>query len=151
MMKTISKLMLTVLCLFGCSNNAEDSLDRFAAEIERRVSSGDATAVHLARYTDFTWEEVYIFPPYTPYEQIGQVLGGWNAVNTGIEYRDDATLLVFVRGGEVIKWTMFARGRGDLGAVSSPHGLSASEARFYVRQEDQLGTPWVVLELATSM
>ncbi len=149
MRNSIRLLAVAVLCLIACNRGSEVTLDRFAEEVQRKLAANDATPVPLADFTDFSWEQVYIFPPYTPPGEVTRAVGStWDAARTGIEYRDDAALLVFVRGGEVVAWSMYPLGAGDLSKATASDGLAQAVARFTVRQEDQLGTPWVVLDLA---
>jgi hypothetical protein len=83
--------------------------------------------------TDFDWDRVHAFPPYTSPEEIERELGfDWGGAGDSASRSDDAWyLLVFVNGGQVARAFDHEIVRGDLACISSSFvegGLTPSEA-----------------------
>lgn len=97
----------------GCQHNIAMD-DEF---IEKKMDSigldKGQNEVDLNALTDFSWEEAYIFQPYTTPEYMTEKLGfKWN--NTiGMGYRDDINLIVFVKDKKVVKYIELPRKYGD--------------------------------------
>src|SRR5262249_4753543 len=89
-------------------------------------------------FTDFKWEKVYIFPPYTSTANVNKALGfDWpSAKNTGIEMHDSFNLLVFTNGGKVVSYVNFPRSSGDFVLDRPTNGLGPNEARFVIQKKD---------------
>jgi hypothetical protein len=123
-------LTLAVLALIACSG-ADRSLERRIAAQGRRAAG---TTVSLGSLTEFPWERLYIFPPYTSREVIDRELGfTWKqASRTGIARDDGIALLVFVDAGKVVRYVVQPRSDGDFAAVKTPGGLSRADAVFTV-------------------
>jgi hypothetical protein len=123
-----------------------DLQERLAAVIERKRGSGERMLVDLRAISDFSWDTLYIFTPYTPIETVRDALGfDWpKAAEIEINKRDDINLLVFVSRGEVVQFLEYPRSRGDFYKVREPYGLACDEAVFEVKEEDH-GQPWLVL------
>lgn len=149
-MNLTARLVLVLsLLLAGSCSRGEVKLPGLAETVKRKIASEDTTPISLAQVTEFPWDRVFIFEPYTPYEDVLQAIGTrWDGVEqTGIATRDDAVLLVFMRSGEVTAFTMYPRGDGDVSEVRAPGGLTPEQALFVARRVDR-GGPWTVLELA---
>jgi hypothetical protein len=115
--------------------------------IERKAQSESDRTVELRDLTDFEWEKVYIFPPYTSADQIKRDLGfDWpSAKDTGIEMFDQYNLLVFVQRGTVIHYVMFPHKFGDFVTDGLKNGLGLPEAKFKVEVKD--GRPLLLSNL----
>ncbi len=148
-MKPSLRLMAFLVLTFAACGDAEVRLDGLARAAEQRATSHDGAPISLAKETGFTWDRVFIFPPYTPESEVLREIGvPWDDVErTGIATRDDAVLLVFVRSGAVTAFAMHPRHRGDLAEVRARGGLTPAQALFVARRVDR-GGPWVALELA---
>jgi hypothetical protein len=72
--------------------------------------------VRLKDLTDFKWDRVYIFTPYTPHKVIDDDLGlVWKpARSIQMDWRDDVNLIVFTENGKVVFYIEHPRGLGDL-------------------------------------
>lgn len=148
-MKSVTRLFVVLsLVLTAACGSDEVELPTLAETVKQRIAAQDRTPVSLAEATGFPWDRVHIFGPYTSYEEVLRPIGGdWDDVRrTGIEHRDDATLLVFVRAGEVAAFAMYPRRDGDLAEAHAPTGLTPEQALFVARRAE-MGGPWVVLEL----
>lgn len=84
--------------------------------------------IDLAAVTDFDWDTVYIFPPYTPASEVKKKVGRF--VPSSIEASDSVVLLVFLHRGRVVRFADFERQIGDLSSASGTDGIPRSKAKF---------------------
>lgn len=73
-MKRINAMLLVcLLCwgLFGCGKENEDEMTLF---LEKIKTSESTTQVELSELTDFEWEKLYIFAPYTSKSEIEEIV-----------------------------------------------------------------------------
>jgi hypothetical protein len=105
-----------------------------AAKIKHAVEQGDGAVLRMDQLTDFTWDRLHIFAPYTTREQVERELGvawaGYDA--SGIERHDNFTLLVFISGGDVVRSLAIQMADGDFSALHRPQGYTSAEAVFSV-------------------
>jgi hypothetical protein len=93
----------------------------------------------LSSVTDFDWDRVHAFPPYSSPEEIVRQLGlEWDdAGDTASGENDSYNLLVFVRGGQVVRAFDHDVGDGNFTCIDPPvvrGGLSRSEAVLRVSE-----------------
>ncbi|MCM3655363.1 hypothetical protein [Metabacillus litoralis] len=117
-------LIISSILFAGCHHNLEINDDL----VERRMNSvflnKDQNEVDLNALTDFSWEKAYIFPPYTTSEYMTEKLGfKWNNA-TGIDYRDDINLIVFVKDKKVVKYIELPRKYGDFASGDIENGIT---------------------------
>ena len=84
--------------------------------------------IDLAAVTDFEWDTVYIFPPYTPANDVKKKVG--RLVPSSIEASDSVVLLVFLHRGQIVRFADFERRIGDFSAASGAEGIPRSVAKF---------------------
>lgn len=92
--------------------------------------------MNLASVTEFVWDRVLIFGPYTPAKTVKEALGyDWpEADRTGLEMSDGFTLLVFESKGQVAKHFMLQRSI-EFEGITNPFSASVEGSSFHVRQE----------------
>lgn len=114
--------------------------------VEQRREIQKTASVRLADLTTFAWEKIYIFSPYTSLEKIHQFLGfKWSvARSTGIDYRDDINLLVFVENGKVVHFIEYPRTRADFKPLENSQGLTPERAKFEIQTKNR-DVPLLVL------
>jgi hypothetical protein len=131
-------LAFLVVALLGAaififlSRQTEPSLaGQIADGIETAVST-NATQINLADLTDFAWDNLYIFAPYTTPEQINAALGfTWpEAASADITLHDDITLLIFVQNGRIVDHVEFPRAQGDFAAAAAAQPYTPERAIF---------------------
>lgn len=90
--------------------------------------------INLKDVTEFEWEKVYIFQPYTQKEFIDEKLGFDFEDNeeSGIEYYDNITLLIFVEGDKVVFFHDLPNTIADLSAITDGSFYKRNEAIFDV-------------------
>jgi hypothetical protein len=89
--------------LFACAKSGGG----FVTALERSASTAkdtDNPTVTISSVTDFEWDTLFIFPPFTPVDRIHAQLGyKWSdAAKTHIDASDGFHLLVFVKSGTVV-------------------------------------------------
>lgn len=65
------------------------------------------------KVTNFKWDKVYIFHPYTEGDEISRQLGFKWKYPTNIEHSDSINLLVFVKDNRVFQYLELSRQYGD--------------------------------------
>lgn len=127
----------------ACASQSNETLV-FAIEQALTTSPGGAD---LTRVVDGDWNRVCIFRPRTPYQRVDSVLGThWDqARETGIETRDDATLIAFVRGSAVASHVLYPVAKGDFGTRGPEqwYCLPRDRAVFELRQPIDGRIPWI--------
>jgi hypothetical protein len=112
-----------------------------ASIVQAKESTGDATFLDVRRVMPFGWDAMFVFPPYTDIGQVERSLGfGWKkAKDTGIDKRDDITLLVFVTGQTVHEYIEQPRAEGDFSRLKAAHPYTPDEAYFELVVEKEEG------------
>lgn len=150
---------ISALILSGCSSLAQPTeqsaspknLDQdLISMVEKKKGSNEKISFKVRSLTNFEWEKMYVFAPYTPTAEINRALGfNWeDASGTGIDRRDDITLLVFANGGKVVDRVLYPRGRGDFSAIKKDNGFTPDEANFVVTEVliDKSGTSQLIVK-----
>jgi hypothetical protein len=124
-------LLGAAIFIFLSSQRELGLAGQIADGIETAVST-NATQINLADLTDFAWDNLYIFAPYTTPEQINVALGfTWpDAESSDIAMHDDITLLVFVENGRVVDHVEFPRAQGDFAAAAAAQPYPPEQAVF---------------------
>ena len=106
----------------------------WVASVEESVQSSPEAVLQLSDHTDFEWDRVHVFAPYTDPDQIDAVLGqgSFADLDTAIENQDGIALLVFCKAGKVVESHDLRRGVVDFASCPSGGGLTPGEARFKV-------------------
>ncbi|PAQ16168.1 hypothetical protein CD798_03380 [Bacillaceae bacterium SAOS 7] len=89
--------------------------------------------IDLSRFTDFDWKQAYLFPPYTPQENINRQLGINYKDPSRIDMRDDINLLIFLNKNKVVQYAEISREYGDL-VIDTDDGLSPSNATLTIKK-----------------
>jgi hypothetical protein len=85
---------------------------RFEQNLSERIQHQAAWGVaklDLQTLTDFEWDALYLFGPYTPLDKISKILGTKYRGPNSIEYSDGINLLVFMKNGEVVQYAEIGR------------------------------------------
>ncbi|MBR9990040.1 MAG: hypothetical protein KFH98_09805 [Gemmatimonadetes bacterium] len=127
----------------ACMSQSSDSL---VFTIEQALVTSPRAA-DFGRAVEGDWDRVCIFRPRTTYERVDSVLGeSWPAVRqTGLETTDDATLIAFVRGTDVLSHVMYPIAKGDFGTPGPEQWYcrSRGNAVFELRQPIDGSIPWI--------
>ncbi|UCG52665.1 MAG: hypothetical protein JSW58_03700 [Candidatus Latescibacterota bacterium] len=138
------------MSLFGCTGRRHQDRFRWQEFIDSSIryveSSTDPVYFDVRGVMPFGWETFYVFPPYTPIEDVEKALGfGWGtAKKTRIHERDDIVLLVFVAGRTVHEYIEQPRAKGDFSRLKPGYPYSPEEAYLEVVKEEKDGQSWFV-------
>ncbi len=113
----------------------ELSLER---RIARHITKAGGRDFSVAGATDFAWEQMFVFPPYSSGPEIQKRLGfRWTPpAGDDIGIDDGIVLLVFVQSGSVVDHAAVSRGEADFSEV--PDGpYSPETAIFRVVHRDE--------------
>ena len=141
----IFAVLVAVLASAGCSDRpAQERFKWFemvGSIIDAKQKTGNPTYIDVVRVLPFGWEKMYVFPPYTPLDDIEKALGfKWGgAKKTRIDDRDDIALLLFVIGKTVQAAIEHPRTAGDWSRLRPGYAYTPREGYFEVIEEKSDG------------
>ncbi len=139
-------LLLLLLCLGACSSKEDRFVKRLNAAVQAAKDRPPAT-IKISDCTDFDWDRLYVFGPYTPPKAIEKDIGyKWRGSrNDRLESTKGINLLVFVRQDRVTESFEVPRFT-DFMDLAKKHIFSKVDAVFHVRcSEDQTKRAWFKL------
>ena len=118
---------------FACAKSERG----FVKAIEQSAGAATATTnpvVTVSAMTDFAWDKLFIFGPYTPVDRIHTQLGfKWSeAPKTHIDSSDTFYLLVFVKSSNVVRHVKLPRTVGDFQGLESQNVFAHGSDTFKV-------------------
>jgi hypothetical protein len=123
----------------GCGpfGGVNGSLGPLADAVHASARTGEA--FQLSAATDFDWDRVYVFGPYSTPDSINEEIGfEWDdADDSAIEGADWMKLIVFVEDGQVVRAFDHDNGDGEFACLASPYlegGLTRREAFVRVKR-----------------
>ncbi|MDB5294618.1 MAG: putative lipoprotein, partial [Phycisphaerales bacterium] len=129
-----------------------DLADAVSAALADAVPASGERTVDLARVAGFDWDTVHFFGPYRTRAEVERTLGfPWPGLGgSRIEHDDGVTLVVFVKGGRVVRSFDHRRAAGDYAGedLARPGGFARADARFVVRRDG--GRPTVSVAVPTA-
>ena len=116
-----------------------DRRDPVSRAIRDRVAGSPDQPIELAALGDGDWDRVHFFPPYTTRLDVEAALGvTWPKLGgSDVEASENVTLVVFLKGGQIVRSFDHPRADGDFAAVQSRVGLGRDQARFVVQREGE--------------
>lgn len=104
--------------------------------------------------THFDWDNMVILPPYSIPDSVGKRLGFSGKVleKTGINYRDEINVLVFLNIDKVVRIVEYPRFPGDF-SENEIIRIRRENAKFEIietNQKNVLGDTWILVNLITS-
>lgn len=152
MSKYILSIVGIALCLSltigicSCSYSSNDLLTKFR-NAALKSKNGDHSAVFISLSTDFEWDTLFVFGPYTPVQDIHAQLGyNWvEAEGTGIQSSETFYLLVFMKDGKVIKHCKWSRLNGDFKGLEIRNKFQRGNDAFEVIPDPTVNSDKMVL------
>jgi hypothetical protein len=122
---------LTLVALFACKLTPPISV---TGAVETTINKGSTRVIKLAELTDFEWEKVFVFGPYTPDSTIEQSLGfPWSdAHKFSLSSSDSFWLIVFTLNKQVVRVEQMSRRSTSFSTNTLNRGFSPSEAVFTI-------------------
>jgi hypothetical protein len=127
----LPKALLIAALLVACAPN-------HARRIEQWVGSAQpGERVCLTQLTDFEWQSVALFGPYTQRESVERTLGlAWPGYDrTGLQSSDMFSLLVFVRDQQVVRHLAVDRCKPDFATEAQQRLFDADQACFVLTDQ----------------
>ena len=128
-------LIVIGLLLVGCDLSGLLS-GKVGSAIRKEVRDRHVTQIDLARIIPFQWDELYLYPPYTPIDWICQDLdipSEHCADTIDAESTDDGEMyMIFRLAGEIVHQEMHIRYNGDFLPIDYPLPILVSDAVFKV-------------------
>ena len=116
-----------VIVTASCASRGDEELAR---RIASAVQASEPSVVNVSELTTFTWDRVFIFPPYTTASEVEKELGFSWSDSSRIASRDDIVMLAFVDRGHVVRFVDQPRGAADFSACYHRGGFPRSDAVF---------------------
>ena len=123
-----------------CASEGDAALgDRIANKVAK-----DRGLLRMAALTDFQWERLHIFTPYSSWDTIEAELGfAWpEGRRLHLEEREDICLLAFVESSRVVRYVAQHRRRGDFSGLHRKVGYARDDAVFRIDRSQ--GWPRIV-------
>lgn len=95
--------LISLMIIFsGCSHVQHNT--ELEASVSDMVKSKNQNIIHINTLTHFNWDKAFLFTPYYPEEDMKKDLGVEYNDPSGIKYRDDIYLLVFIKDDQVVQY-----------------------------------------------
>lgn len=122
------------LGLVACTKTNDGFIEAFERSTQAAGTSENAV-VTISSVTDFDWEKLYVFAPYTPIQRIHTQLGfKWvEAEKTHIDSLDTFHLLVFVKNDSVVRHYKLPRRIGDFDGLEIRDMFTPGNDSFEVK------------------
>lgn len=144
-------LYLWVILLSACQySDAPPGPVSLALKEELRIKK--VTRVDLATLTKFEWDELILFEPYQPIQDVCRELGlSHESCSRAIQVQsngDGEMLMVFRKDGAIAHVEMHYRFNGDFLPIKNAQRISSKNGQFQVRQTSttRSGDPWLQLD-----
>lgn len=132
-------LAVPLLLLSSCSKKKK-LIEDIRSAVQLGISDDVPTTIDMRRITDFSWQRLYIFAPYSFSEkELGFEWAEGKESETA--QGDSHCLLIFANGNKVVEYIDFPREYGDFSKAQRKGGYSMKDARFSVEK----GEKWVML------
>lgn len=146
--KSIQLVLAAILCclfLIRCNiNSTTTNRDNLVNKLNH-YSSKPHSIVDFSKDANFHWDTLYIFPPYTPLEEISKLTKTkWlNGNNTTIDHNDSVNLFVFTKENEVVCLFEYPRDKADFN-TDIPVSFSRKEAVFNLTEKNTFGQKRII-------
>lgn len=116
MLNRVLVLGLLIFSMIGCSESQPERNKAFERDIQSHmsmVSDDSDSKISITELTDFEWDKAYLFEPYISEEEMEQEIGVNFKDQSNIYTRDDISLLLFLKNGEVVHYAELKRWEAD--------------------------------------
>lgn len=106
--------------------------EHFRAYSLTAQSNGETAPLYVRELTDFVWDKLYLFGPYTTHTQINERLG-YEWTKNSLRLSDESSsLLVFVHGGKVVQYLDISLWiQGDPDVTFTPEGAVLRSSKLF--------------------
>ena len=145
------QVLLYFTFLTACSSYVRINLDNLLKEkIQDAVISGKEI-IDFKEMAEFDWDSLIILAPYSRLDVLEQKYNvDFRPIyHTGIDHRENISLIVFFNEGKIVKMVMYGRYPGDF-AENKSEFVKRDQAKYRVRNTNKKlsgGKDWIVVEL----
>jgi hypothetical protein len=119
--------------------------------LHKEVREKKSVEVDFKKIVPFAWDEMYLFGPYMPREDVCKRLGlaglqcWYHVSETSTD--DGEMFLVFRLKGDIVHTEMHSRFNGDFIPMTYPQPVTPERGRFVIIEDGRLasGEPWLRL------
>ena len=142
-------IAIIIVVLTGCDFSGYHSKD-VGSVIGKEVRNSGTKEIDLAQIVPFTWDELYLFDPYTPASEVCKVLNiPINKCSMVIDDKsmDDGEMyMVFMLIGTIVHKEIYFSLNGEF--TNYPKPIKVDKSKFIVAEKGQktlFGKPWLEL------
>jgi len=137
--------LILFILLIGCTTNEKSEVlldnkleDKFQVLINNASSSTDTIIFKLDTLTNFKWDTLLVFTPYTPINKVQKIININLSLieETNIEYLDHLNILAFIRNGKLIKYCKLPRDKGDFDSIDATMFFVPDSSLFKILKTD---------------
>lgn len=145
----LSIKLFEVYALIGTVAEVNSTPDGLGSELSAmflKYQNNEVPNINLSKVTDFHWDKVYVFKPYTSLLELDRKVGrSWRSVCvTQIETLEGYTLLMFTQDGEVVRCLEYPTSQYDFSTLAQyPTGIPIQEAVFGL---DEIGRVVLIID-----
>ncbi|WP_409029387.1 hypothetical protein [Gracilimonas sediminicola] len=105
----------------------------------------DSLVINFSQQTNFEWDSLFIFEPYTSDKLIEEELGfKWSSAKSEIRSLGETkTLLVFLKADEIVKTFKYPRNKGDFIKLDMRGPYKRQEGIFTIKKEKYGEEDWL--------
>ena len=131
-----------------CYSYLDNTKNPLANNFETAVSQYQArhlSVIDFSTLTDFTWDKVYIFGPYSSSKYINNKLGRYWICSdfADTQYSGHISLIVFVENGHVVNYLHFPGLTKDSTTTFKDSEYSVDEAKFIIVIDKDGNFMWI--------
>ncbi|MFD1020281.1 membrane lipoprotein lipid attachment site-containing protein [Thalassobacillus hwangdonensis] len=119
----MKKFLVVLVLMFiaaGCSSAGAHHKE-LEKTLDSELQNEQLKEMDLNDYTEFEWDEAYIFPPYTTEASMEKQTGIKLEDPSGMESRDDINLIVFTHEGAFTNYVEISRKHADISSGGKKH------------------------------
>lgn len=119
--KSMFIILIIAIFFIECSNHQQASINmKIVESFYNQIKVDSIEKIKLINLTNFKWDEVCIFPPYTPVDTVNAFLGEkWRLSSSTNLHTDTYCLIVFKKDSEIVNHTLYPRHKGDFSYLNT--------------------------------
>ncbi len=123
---------LSIALLVQSEANQRKVIDYLISVEIAKYRTQEVPVINLAECTDFKWDRVFIFGPYTNARTINVNINTFwlGAYFLRIDSDESISLLIFMNKSRVVQYVEFPRHKADFSTVANKSGYSIDDAKF---------------------
>lgn len=135
-------ILISSLVIMGCSPT-----DKFSRSLSKEVSKGHGTKISFQELTDFKWDKVHIYGPYSPLDDINKKHGSKLKGKYDFNHVPEGDCLyIFMKSDKLMKTSFLKRYQASCLDIIDPGTYDPNTAVFFVEVRSKGSHPLLVKE-----